>query len=1673
MATVRAPKQWSLTTSETITSIEAWENNLKYILSLDPNFASFLTADASWLKKTNAAPLRGFTDDGEDVPAIRRRTADQRVSHLEMMLGQIANYSPLISRNTIVRNSTSVNGVWQSIRQHYGLQSTGSRFLDLANIKLKSDQRPEDLYQCLMAFVEENLLSTTSGITHHGQAPEVDEELSPSLENFVVLTWLQLIHPGLPRLVKQRYGTELRSRTIASIKPEISQALDSLLDELRTSDEAKVMRSASLSFGRAPRVPTQSSFETPYPPKYKPNPKLRPTKSCPLCLQAGRPDHHSHFLSTCKYLPESDRKFMSRVRQVADIEESPDYENNLACEDIPIFPPTAQYERDPSSSLYTVTRRVNVTKSPYLYAFFNHHPLRLTIDTGAETNMIKAPLASYIGAKVTKSSQLALQADGHTPLSIIGETRLLLNRNGRNLVLEALVVEDLDVDVLAGTPFMTINDIAVRPAQHEVIIAGSDVVSYGSPNSIPKYHAVRFCHLLRAPPTTTTIWPGGYLEIDLPTDVPSDTPLAVEPRTDSLSCRSVKSAHAWPQPRIFETVGHKLRLVNNFNEPILIKKNDHLCQARLVSDDLSSEPPAPLSCSPILSPTPPTQFMNHSEPVRLDPDGILSPNEHTSFLALLKEFDNVFDPAITGYNGAVGHLEGVVNMGPVQPPQRKGRMPQYGRDQLEQLQTKFDELEAIGVFQRPENANVVAEYLNPSFLVKKRSGGFRLVTAFSDVGRYSKPQPSLMPDVDSTLRKIACWRYIIVTDLSQSFYQIPLSKDSQKYCGVATPFKGVRIYARCAMGMPGSETALEELMCRVLGDLIQEGCVAKIADDLFCGGNSPAELLTNWRKVLVALDKCDLRLSAKKTIISPISTTILGWVWSQGSIRASPHRIATLSSCAPPKTVRDLRAFIGSFKMLSRVIKGSASLVAPLENLTAGCQSNNTIVWSENLLASFHRAQKALSSNQSIVIPKPEDQLWIVTDGSVKMNGLGATLYALREKKLLLAGFFSAKMKQHQVTWLPCEVEALSIASAIKHFSPYIIQSKFQTCVLTDSKPCVQSLEKLCRGQFSSSPRVTTFLSTVSRYQISLRHLAGSSNLPSDFASRNAPPCDDPRCQICSFILQAEDSVVRPISVQDVMSGSIALPFTTRSAWLQTQQECQDLRRVHSHLKQGTRPSKKSTNIKDVKRYLHVASLSRDGLIVAKKDVPFCPSRECIVIPRPVIHGLLSALHVKLNHPSRHQLKQVVSRYFYALDLDKALDQCSQSCHLCTSLRKIPSHIIEQSTSEPPAAVGISFAADVIKRNRQLILVVRETTSSFTTSCIIEDERRDTLRAALLRLSLESCPLSGPYAVIRVDPAPGFASLVNDDELRRHRISIEIGRTKNTNKNPVAEKCIAELSDELLRICPEGGAVTPLSLAIATANLNTRIRDRGLSAREIWYQRDQFTNSQIPLSDLQLIHQQHAHRLQNHPFSERSKAPRGGIPSTPSLQVGDLVYLIADGSKTRARDRYLIVSIDGLWCNVRKFTGAQLRSTSYRVKLSECFRVHDKFSSPVRSQSLQHCSKDCIARENIVPDINSPSPATPVPVPPSTPPQATLPPPLPLVPEELSAPPTYVDAIPTPVESPQPVSDPEPLDLDEHTRLLPDSCQSSDVSSQDNEHAAPRRSGRQRHPPAYLEDFIT
>lgn len=63
---------------------------------------------------------------------------------------------------------------------------------------------------------------------------------------------------------------------------------------------------------------------------------------------------------------------------------------------------------------------------------------------------------------------------------------------------------------------------------------------------------------------------------------------------------------------------------------------------------------------------------------------------------------------------------------------------------------------------------------------------------------------------------------------------------------------------------------------------------------------------------------------------------------------------------------------------------------------------------------------------------------------------------------------------------------------------------------------------------------------------------------------------------------------------------SIANPKASKLSF-SNKRSCSDLCRTHENLSQGTSPSKKLTNNKGVKRYLNIASISNEGLLVVKK----------------------------------------------------------------------------------------------------------------------------------------------------------------------------------------------------------------------------------------------------------------------------------------------------------------------------------------------------------------------------------------------------------------------------------------------------------------------------------------
>ena len=1532
-------KQRILTEHETESTFATWQQGMMFQLVIDSKFSRFTsTTDlGSW--KATAVPHRGYTDDvttgANAVSEAVRMTALQKEAMLQVLLGSVATFAPVISHKYITQQATCFDDIWNRLRSHYGFRVTGGRILELAQFSLNSNESHECLWERLSAFVDDNMLKKSGGIKHLGAKVEVDEVQSATLQNVTVVLWLKAIHADLPLMIKRRFATELKSNTLYSLREEISDALPSVLADMQE-------REFNVSFARDYRGGKSSKkFSTKSPYNTKPTYRFPPPKKklCCLCEASNRPNANTHFLSECPFLPQDDKRYMSKIRDVVAESDSDEEELVEGLSQSVTF-------THPASTVPSANR-VDVLPSPVLVVSVNNREVEITLDSGAEINLISEEECSKLRLEIRPTSQKASMADGASPLQIVGEVNFFAVREHHALKFCGLVVKSLNCPILAGMPFLHSNDVFIRPKQGSICIGDCCKFKYKSKFATS---AVRTCKasIIRAP-QKICIHPGEEITLKVPDEFKGKD-VAIEPR---YIAPSIKTVPEWlPYHTTSTNTEGEIKLTNNASEPVLIKKDEQFAQVRHI-DSIGSEvaqgnvPPV----SPILKIPGP-----YADTIQVDPSKRLSNEHREAFKVINSEFDEVFSPELGKYNGASGPIKHVINMGPSLPKQRKGRNPQYSRGNKEMLQKVMDELLAKGVLAKPEDINVNVEYVSPSFLVKKPNGGHRLVTSFGELAEHAIPQPCAKTHVDEVLRHIAQWKYIIKTDLTSAYYQICLALQSLKYVGVVSPFRGTLVYQRAVMGLPGSESTLENLLCRILADLMIEGSCIKLADDLYFGADTIEKLLSAWRRGLQLLAENGLKLSPSKTIICPVSTVILGWLWENGTIRTTPHRLNTLMQCEPPSTVSKLRSFVGSYKALSKVLQYHADVLNPFEKLCATNKAaSEKIDWTDELLIKFQEAKTHLSSAKVITYPRRNEALQIVTDASAK--GLAATMYAIRNGKPVLAGLFNAKRKPHQIGWLPCELEALAITASVQHFSPFITQSTQRTKVLTDSSPCVQAYKKLARGEFSRSPRVTTYLSTLSHYQIELQHVAGKSNAFSDFASRNPLECDG-SCQICQFVSDLEDAVVNSVSFQDVMSGKCAVPFASRGGWYSLQQECPDLRSLYKLLKAGKDPDKTQRGMKDLHRYHRKVKLSSrpaDGLLIVMENLPLQPSRQRIVVPRDIVDGLLTALHLRFRHALKHQLMQLFNRAFFALDIEESAKRVVDGCHVCASLKKIPAHFTPQSTSEPPDTVGSKFSTDVIKRERQNILLVREYVSSYTDAILVTSEQAVDLKEGIVKLLCRLRSPSGPLLTLRADAGTSLQALQGDPLLTSLNIHLEIGDPKNINKNPISERAISETLEELAKLQPTGGPVSDVTLAMAMSALNSKIRNSGFSSTEVITKRDMITGKPLDINDEVLIEKKQEERKKNHQPSATYKARGKTVPEIPDIKRGDLVYIYQDREKGRCRDGYIVVKSDEeyVWC--QKLVGNQLRSKKYRVKLTDIIAV----SKPTVeiSQSEPECSE--------------------------------------------------------------------------------------------------------------------
>ena len=510
-----------------------------------------------------------------------------------------------------------------------------------------------------------------------------------------------------------------------------------------------------------------------------------------------------------------------------------------------------------------------------------------------------------------------------------------------------------------------------------------------------------------------------------------------------------------------------------------------------------------------------------------------------------------------------------------------------------------------------------------------------------------------------------------------------------------------------------------------------------------------------------------------------------------------------------------------------------------------------------------------------------------------------------------------------------------------------IRESKHEIIHHCDNLPTCLAYERCKQGKFSNSSRIAAFLLTINSMNVKIVHKSGASLKLTDYISRHPVQCDQERCQICQYVTEqvfVGEGLINQLTVGDVLDGTLPMPYLQVSAWSALQNKDRVICKLKKLIESGQKPEAKKTGGENtilkalygqfVKGNLTVA---KNGLVTVSSTDDSGTPRKLIVIPQQLFPGLISALHLKLNHPTKYQLGKIVSRYYYCPGSTTVIAECVDNCHLCLSLKPLPETLFTESTTQSEE-FGTRFSADVMKRNGQTILFVVELLTQFCWIVLLPSESAADLSSALLKII--GMFVSDKGATVRTDGAPSFQSIRSQIEskssvLNQIGVKLELGQSHHTNKNPCAEFAIKEGHAAINR-CGNKGTLDDADLTIIAKQINGKIRSLGFSSIELFTRRSAVDSKIISTSDSEIADKKLAQKLHSH---------NPPVNTSPEFSKGDLVMIKSDKSKIHPRDTYLVDAVvekNGCkWAELFKL-GNKLVNKPQLVKVEDLVKVHQK-----------------------------------------------------------------------------------------------------------------------------------
>ncbi|XP_048622882.1 uncharacterized protein LOC106394129 [Brassica napus] len=251
-------------------------------------------------------------------------------------------------------------------------------------------------------------------------------------------------------------------------------------------------------------------------------------------------------------------------------------------------------------------------------------------------------------------------------------------------------------------------------------------------------------------------------------------------------------------------------------------------------------------------------------------------------------------------------------------------------------------------------------------------------------------------------------------------------------------------------------------------------------------------------RVLQRCEDTNLVLNWEKCHFMVKEGIVLGHKVSEKGIEVDKAKIDVMVGLAPPRTVKDIRSFLGHAGFYRRFIMDFSKIARPLTRLLC---KEAAFHFDGECMEAFKNLKNALISAPIVQPPDWDLPFEIMCDASD--FAVGAVLGQKRDKKSHVIYYASRTLDEAQAKYSTTEKELLAIVFAFEKFRSYLVGSK--VTVYTDHAALRHLLAKK-----DAKPRLLRWILLLQEFDLEIKDRPGVENGVADHLSRLKVECGIP-----------------------------------------------------------------------------------------------------------------------------------------------------------------------------------------------------------------------------------------------------------------------------------------------------------------------------------------------------------------------------------------------------------------------------------------------------------------------------------------------------------------------------------------------------------------------------------